>query len=240
MIYYINMKKDKKRNKWMQKQLKNYSHKRIEAIDGKNKKQLSNIFITLPKMNESQGELGCLASHLKAIKTAYQNNLDEVLILEDDLDLELFHKYKDNLFKKWNENREKINLIQIFTNSHSCKVYKDFLSKKELNIYPVVDEFKNMWGAQGYIINKEGINKIMEYYDIEKDIFDLDEFDSYLKSDVFLYSVCNTNIINFPFLNLTKFPSTIHKKHDAIIRDPVMNFINANKKEMMEIMDKIE
>ena len=120
MIYYINMKKDKKRNKWMQKQLKNYSYKRIEAIDGKNKKQLSNIFITLPKMNENQGELGCLASHLKAIKTAYQNNLEEVLILEDDLDLELFHKYKDILFKKWNENREKINLIQIFTNSHIC------------------------------------------------------------------------------------------------------------------------
>ena len=88
--------------------------------------------------------------------------------------------------------------------------------------------------------DQEGIDKIMKYYDIEKDIFNLDKFDSYLKSDVFLYSVCNTNIINFPFLNLTKFPSTIHKKHDAIIRDPVMNFINANKKEMMEIMDKIE
>ena len=37
-------------------------------------------------------KLCCLLSHLNAIKIAYENKLKSVIILEDDVELEIFNK----------------------------------------------------------------------------------------------------------------------------------------------------
>ena len=56
---------------------------RIEAVDGNT--LADNDYL-------SKYEIACVLSHVKAIQTAYDNGLDEVLILEDDIYIDYFDK----------------------------------------------------------------------------------------------------------------------------------------------------
>ena len=69
----------------------------------------------------------------------------------------------------------------------------------------------NTWGTQAYIIRRKGMEKIMKYYDIEANKFDLTLFpvQSHLVSDYFIYTICNTKITSLPLVN-TFDPTTIN------------------------------
>ena len=80
-IYYINLNRSLNRKKYMEETYNNIN--RIEAYDGNDLNQYKDIVLPT-KTNSSIYELACSFSHIKAIISAYNNNEDEVLIMEDD------------------------------------------------------------------------------------------------------------------------------------------------------------
>ena len=91
-IYYINLEKSTERNDNMIAQLKNYNYTRFPAIDTNHI-----IFKKYNDLDKSKyiydsRKLACLLSHLYAIKKAYDNNLKNIIIFEDDVDLTIFNQ----------------------------------------------------------------------------------------------------------------------------------------------------
>ena len=125
-LYYINMANSSNRDLLMKKQLENndINYKRIEAINGLDGRIvascciLTNNFLGKIRSDQLKGkrpnipldfikrEIGCLASHLKAIKTAYNNNLDEVIITEDDVDISILQNVYPRLISLCKQNLE--------------------------------------------------------------------------------------------------------------------------------------
>src|SRR5439155_442477 len=87
-VYYINLDRSPERNEHMQTQLQKFKvkeWKRIQGIEGPND---PSIIYTNDFKDMTPGEIGCSLSHLRAIKTAYDNGLESVLIMEDDASFE--------------------------------------------------------------------------------------------------------------------------------------------------------
>ena len=143
-LYYINMDKSKERRYQVEKQLKALELKgtRIRGIVGK----------TLPKHSSlSPSEVGCLMSHIKAIKTAYENGDTYAIIFEDDINLLLTSYWPVNLSQITN-GAKGWNIINLYP------VYR-FDTTEDYLRFP----HKNpCWGCVAYIINREGMKNIME------------------------------------------------------------------------------
>jgi hypothetical protein len=96
-VYYLNLDGQPERKEYMESQfeywgIENYT--RISAYDGRDDDLSGIIKGKYPEMMTS-GEIGCVTSHLKAIKHWYENSDSPYLvIMEDDCDL--------SLVKYWN------------------------------------------------------------------------------------------------------------------------------------------
>ena len=147
-----------------------------------------------------------MLSHLYCIKKAYENNLDNIIIFEDDLDLTIFNQvyYKiTNLF----HNLENIEILQLFTSSENY--YNNISNTTKLTIS---NRDYCCWGCCGYIVNYNGMKKIMNLYDYNDDKFNITNYNNYLLSDVLIYDICHTSILNLPIINLklsSILPSTL-------------------------------
>ena len=92
--YYINLERSKDRREGMEKRFANL--KRVEGVDGK---ELNISNEVLKKCRMSLGEIGCLQSHLKAIKTAYDNGDEGALIMEDDMRIDFINKWDKSIYE---------------------------------------------------------------------------------------------------------------------------------------------
>jgi hypothetical protein len=94
---WINLNRCVQRKEYMENQFKYweiYDHVRISGIDGKEDDPTSYLKGSVPH-NMNNGEIGCVLSHLNAIKYFVEKtDLNEIMIMEDDLDM--------NTVKYWN------------------------------------------------------------------------------------------------------------------------------------------
>jgi len=101
-IYYINLDDKVERKEYMEGQFKYWgieNYTRISAQDGRNDSLASTLVGEYPP-NVTHGEIGCLTSHLKALKHWLENGTgDHLLVMEDDCDLEPVKHWKF----KWSE-----------------------------------------------------------------------------------------------------------------------------------------
>ena len=163
-IYYINLDRSPQRQKFMEDQFKLYNitnYKRIVGVDGKQLKNtltdnINGTRFTNNYHDLTKNEVGCLLSHLKAIKTAYDNNLDQVLILEDDSSLDLMFFWEDDkLTSILNKlNKPDWEIFQLYTGN--CI---NFNSKK----CSLQTGEKDCWGCVAYLINRKGMEKIINF-----------------------------------------------------------------------------
>jgi len=90
-IYYLNLDGQPERRKWMEDQFKYWeieNYERISAYDGREDDLSDIIKGTYPPMMSS-GEIGCVTSHIKAIKHWYEtSDSPYAVIMEDDCSLE--------------------------------------------------------------------------------------------------------------------------------------------------------
>ena len=251
-IYYINLDESIERNKYMKSQLENHKYTRIRAIDTKCNifNKYINLGVESKRYTNKSTVLACLLSHLYAIKMAYENKLDNVIIFEDDVDLYIFNNVYKHIDDFWYNNNNNMDVLQLFTSN------VQFYYNKLNNLY-VCDRDTSNWSTCGYIINYNGMSKIMKLYDYEKQMFDFnidykipnssgkppyvpDHIDlninnEYLISDYFIYSICNTKILNLPILNTNsnEFNSTIDTSHDWSNWE---EYINNNKDTIINII----
>jgi GR25 family glycosyltransferase involved in LPS biosynthesis len=147
-MYYINMKKSKDRDIFIQEQAKilGVTLTRIDAIDGR-KVPDDSEYIYSDRISKS--ELGCTLSHLRAIKTAYENGNEAALIMEDDINILLSCMWNDDLYTiceqahGWNT----INMAPI-VKDNTVK-FKPFDGKNPA------------WGCGAYLITREGMKNIL-------------------------------------------------------------------------------
>jgi GR25 family glycosyltransferase involved in LPS biosynthesis len=217
-VYYINLDRSPQRKKFMENQFDRYNitnYKRITGVDGK---QLKNTFkdningttFTNNYPELTKNEVGCLLSHLKAIKTAYDNNLDQVLILEDDSSLDLMFFWEDKLTSLLNKlNKPDWEIFQLYTGN--CI---NFNSKK----CSLQTGEKDCWGCVAYLINRKGMEKIINFIKTnnQNEIILGKYFNNKLyptrgQSDIFLYQIAKTYYLDTPLFctNNSNLQSTI-------------------------------
>jgi hypothetical protein len=92
VIYWINLDRAKARRERMTTALatRGLAHTRVKAVDGHDPQQ---VLSTLHGATSQPTEAACLASHLTAIKQAFEAGLQSVIILEDDASFELFDRW---------------------------------------------------------------------------------------------------------------------------------------------------
>ena len=92
-IYYINLDEQPERAKYMEDQFKYWgieNYTRVSAYDGREGRDLGDILKGRYPDNMSSGEVGCVTSHLKAMKHWLENSEENhLLVMEDDCDLEV-------------------------------------------------------------------------------------------------------------------------------------------------------
>ena len=171
---------------------------RISAIDGKNDNLEKYSHLVSNRYSNKKTVLACLLSHLNAIKQAYQNNLQQVIILEDDVDLTIYKEtYQKVNYLLDNINKTDIDIIQLF--SINCKVYPtNYHSGIKMEL---IERNNTYWGCQAYLVTYSGMRKIIELYDIENQRFNFPS-DIPLIADFFIYQYLNTKFLNVPIVGL--------------------------------------
>lgn len=202
-IYYINLDDQPERAKYMEDQFKYWeieNYTRISAYDGR-EDDLSDIIKGCYPTNMLTGEVGCVTSHLKALKHWLENTNDPYLmVMEDDCDLEVV--------KHWP-----------FT-------WKDFYSKVPYD-YDVVQlaiinpaqvhirmhrRFVNDFSTACYVITRHHAEKIVRLH-CRNDKYKLDQgAKPRAVADDLIYNSGNTFAIPL-FLYKIELGSSIHTEH---------------------------
>lgn len=200
--YYINLERSKDRRKAMEKRYTNL--KRVEGVDGMNL-HISKEILSRCKM--SLGEIGCLQSHLKAIKTAYDNGDKGALIMEDDMRIDFINKWDKSIYEIVKNKPKDAECIILH-----CSGRKHILKMLEMNC-DYSPWFKGRFSTGCYYITRKGMEKIIKLgvNFIPK---------SYYPSDHLIYKLMKSYNYTKPLFN------TLNIEKSLIVSQPrVLNLI---------------
>lgn len=179
-ILYINLNRAIDRKNKIEKVFKenNLNYMRIEAIDGNclNHTELKKQY-KYRKMTTN--EIACTLSHIKAIQHAWNNNYNEVIIMEDDCSFE-YIQYKSTSIKNLTNINIDWEIIQlgIICDENIYNSFIEMFSKNKL-----IKSCYYSLGAVAYLINRKGMEKILNYFSQTKKLKVADEY---------VYEVTNT------------------------------------------------
>ena len=156
-------------------------------------------------------QFGDFLSHINAIKYFLEKDSNEFcLILEDDVNFDLFDKYDLNFYETINSVAKEChddcwNIIQL---SYTVKK-SNALSSNPINMY--LEWFPKCYGTVAYIINKSGAKKIIkQLYVNNKIIIDKSNLTNYV-ADFYLYSNLKTYVYKIPLFSIIKSNKDIEK-----------------------------
>lgn len=207
-IYYINLDRSTKRDIFMKKQFNMFNIEditRISAIDGN---RLNEFLFVNDYIDMSESEIGCTLSHIKAIKTAYEDNKEYAIIMEDDAVLYLIPYWV-------------ITLKQIISLAPSgWEIIKLFSIKNKSSdtFFVKHNSLEPSYSTMAYIINRKGMKRLLDrvYYDGRVII---KRSDGILNgtSDQYIYGLLNTYDITYPLFMCgdEMLESTIHRDHET-------------------------
>ena len=159
-------------------------------------------------------QFGCFLSHLHAIKYFLEKDSSEFcLILEDDVNFDLFEKNNLNFYETINsvvnECNNDWNIIQL---SYTVKK-SNALSSNPINMY--LEWFPKCYGTIAYIINKSGAKKLIKnLYVNNKIIIDKSILTKYV-ADFYLYSMLKTYVYKIPLFSFNNnFDSIINSSKE--------------------------
>jgi GR25 family glycosyltransferase involved in LPS biosynthesis len=218
-IYYINLEKSKDRNERFLNDISdnNFNPFRIDAVSPE----------TLPEIKKSSNyknsflkktEDACMASHFKAIHTAYHNNEEYALICEDDaiLDNIDYRKLISTAPDDWEILQLHFFGTIYFTNKRIQHLYN---SRNVLWI----STKNNLLSCGCYIINHKAMYRILSQFVVgfenpnwnEIIALDYTSFNSICVADFLLYKFLNRYVCIYPFVNIYEsHKSTIDSSHD--------------------------
>lgn len=217
-IYYINLDGQPDRQKYIEDQFKYWeieNYTRISAYDGRNDDLGDIISGRYPEMMSS-GEIGCVTSHLKAIKHWYEtSDSPYAIIMEDDCNIDIA--------RYWN-----------FT-------WQDFISRVPYCwdvmqlaiictgdiIVPIHTRFVNDFSTACYAITRHHASKLLKYH-VRGDKYKLDNgVKPRPVADDLIYNSGITYSTPL-FLYKLELGSTIHPEHIDVFHrqshDGILNF----------------
>ncbi len=163
-------------------------------------------------------QLGCLISHIHAIKYFYEKDTNDFcLILEDDVNFDLFSQYNLNFNETINyivkECTKEWDILQL---SYTVKKSSSLCSNP-IEMY--LEWFPKCYGTVAYIINKKGAKKLINYvYINNKIIIDNNNLYKYV-ADFYLYSQLKTYVYKIPVFSFNNnFKSIINSSKDFEIK----------------------
>ena len=208
-VYWINLDRAIDRRIKMEHHLRDYRNTRVRAYNTSSARfKISKIphdgvhFYTATKdtitykkrlaREYSYKELACTLSHVKAIQQAYDDGHEIALISEDDVEFlpqfwTLFPYFMKTAPLDWD-------VLQLYTThmralKHVCKLDDPWIHWKPY-----------FWGAQGYIMNRKGMRKILTQFSLNNRVIVADEF---------IYHNVNTYTTTYPQIVITGSPSSI-------------------------------
>lgn len=164
-IFYINLNRALERKNKLEQLFKLHSienYTRIEAVDGDdlNLEDFKQKYV-FSKPNLNKFEIACLLSHIKTIKYIYDLGHPIALIFEDDVNFD-YVKYKNlsimDLIDKLDNYDNSWNILQLAI--INTKKTFDVLSNSNSDIFIKGYDC----GAMAYVINRDGMEKIIKYY----------------------------------------------------------------------------
>jgi hypothetical protein len=217
-IYWLNLDADTHRCEYMEQQFKYWeieNHTRIAGYDAREDDVSGHLKGRIPD-NVSQNELGCCLSHLKAIKTFYEETDDEYcLILEDDVNFDIVRYWNftwTEFFSLAPYDWDCLQLTTICTGDIHVKLHLKFI---------------NDFSAAIYVISRHHASKIMKHH-IRGDKFKLDNgVKPRAVSEDTILETGKTYTIPLFLYNL-QMGSTIHPEHLSIFHkgphDALLNY----------------
>ena len=213
--YWINTDNSTKRREYMEKQ---FNEKNIENIRIKAETpETINFFSILrhPDSNETDLEISCLISHIKAIKQGYDNGDDYFCVLEDDMQIEKlnFDAIIEYIKLKEADDNTIIENLQLYTNSHPSiiNIYNQNIMNCKMNF--LIKRIEGYPSTGYYLISRKGAEKIIKKFILENNKYDL-SYLTWTVSDNYIYEPINTYILTYPIaISITDFGSTLHNSH---------------------------
>lgn len=202
-IYWLNLDADTHRREYMEKQLEYWeieNHTRISGYDGRVDDVASYLKGIMPD-NMSQNEVGCVLSHLKAIKHFYEEtDHPYVLILEDDISFDptkywnfTWNDFYGNIPYDW----DIVQIAIICTGDIHVKLHKRFV---------------NDFSTACYLINRHHAEKLLKHH-VRGEKYKLDNgVKPRPVADDLIYNSGNTYSIPL-LLYRTELGSSIHPEH---------------------------
>jgi len=212
-VYYINLKRSPERNEAMIERFNQYgvtNYMRIEGVNGDDDPSIRYRNDFLFSMMTS-GEIGCTLSHLRAIKTAYDNGLQHVLIMEDDTGFDLVPLWNQSLSQLIQRAGKGWRVLQLYSNYDYRKI-----SNSNFHLFSTDRDRR---GCVAYIINRDGMRAVLDQA-WDKDRFVLSsQYGKSGEADIYIYS-----LVGYDQRYLTSLPlfipfnigatSTFHSHHD--------------------------
>jgi GR25 family glycosyltransferase involved in LPS biosynthesis len=225
-MYYINIKKSVNRNKSMIKQFSKYctdkfTLNRIEAITPFELSRYNENKL-IDTCGNTELELACLLSHIKAIHTCYHNGDNYSLIMEDDV---IIHRMP-KLSKLIDSAPDYWDVLQLF--SLDCNIYLKNKQRDKNKLW--VKYTYSSFSAAVYLINRKGMEKILRNFFENNTGIEISNWDyiykinfntlSYLGkkncvSEFHVFSFVNTYVSTDLFFSPQANESTIHEDHLA-------------------------
>lgn len=160
-VYYINLDKSVERRKYIENhfyenEIDNFT--RISAVDGSSNNYLSGRL--------SDGEFGCLASHIDALRKFYSSGKEYAMICEDDIDLSNSKKFNFDFF----------DTLSYFSHKYYC-LQVTVQSRTDTNIDFSLHK-KTFWdfSSAGHIVNRNYAKAILTKYTNNDGAIILDNF----------------------------------------------------------------
>jgi GR25 family glycosyltransferase involved in LPS biosynthesis len=217
-IYWLNLDSDTHRREYMEKQLDYWeidNHHRISGYDGRVEDVASYLKGIIPD-NMTQNEVGCVLSHLKAIKHFYQEtDHPYVLILEDDISFDPTKYWNftwNNFISKLPYDWDSVQLTTICTGNIHVNLHVRFV---------------NDFSAAAYLITRHHAEKIIKHH-IRGEKYKLDNgVKPRAVSEDLIFESGKTYSVPI-FLYRLDMGSAIHPEHIEIFHknshDGLMNF----------------
>jgi GR25 family glycosyltransferase involved in LPS biosynthesis len=202
-IYYLNLDDQEDRREYMEEQFKYWeieNYERISAYDGRDD-DLGHLIIGSYPDNMTSSEIGCVTSHLKAIKYWLDTSDSEVaMFMEDDIELQTASFWNftwSEFYSKLPYNWDCVQLAIICTGPLHVTLHKRFV---------------NDFSTACYIINRYYAQKLVNYH-IRKDKYNLNNgVKPRPVADDLIYNSGNTYAIPL-FLYKISLGSSIHPDH---------------------------
>jgi glycosyl transferase family 25 len=241
-IFIISLQKSAHRREYINK-LFNHNHIEFEffdAFDGS--LHIQNNFEI--KFNLTNGELGCLYSHLLLYKKIQKENISEALVLEDDI---IFSKRFLIFYKNWlkNDKKTSFEILKLgYSDSQSFvydrPIHVNIFTKRYFNKILIARPIEKSLGSFSYIITKSGSAKMIDVISTKLSPIDVLLHESPRYSIRFYVVLKQLVYPNFDFDSIIrnkhshlmvtkKQKGKLELKHRlTIIKNSFLNYLNSN------------